>query len=299
VIGDGKSLVLRQIFFQTSYDLSGAPQSKSDRVSEDFSPRHGSVEHKENKNSSRYILCVLREAATTVRRQEEYRMCGRFTVKATWAELVAFYRLTMDAPPHNLRPSYNVCPTDPVDVVTAQRRLVTMRWGLVPWWWSKSLKELRMATFNARAETVETKPVFRDAFKRSRCLIPLSGYYEWQNTSSGKQPWYFTSRDGSALLTAAGLWDEWKNRETGERLKSCTMIVGEPNDFAAEIHDRMPVFVTQEQFAPWLSGEAGAEVLKPAPNDYLQRWPVSKRVNSSKADADDTTLIARVELAAA
>jgi putative SOS response-associated peptidase YedK len=96
-------------------------------------------------------------------------MCGRFTVKATWAELVALYRLTMNAPPHNLRPRYNVCPTDPVDVVTAsegKRELATMRWELVPWWWSKPLKELRMATFNARAETVETKPVFRDA-KRS------------------------------------------------------------------------------------------------------------------------------------
>jgi putative SOS response-associated peptidase YedK len=95
-------------------------------------------------------------------------MCGRFTVKATWAELVALYRLTMDAPPHNLRPRYNVCPTDPVDVVTAaggKRELVTVRWGLVPWWWSKPLKELRMATFNARAETVESKPVFRDTFK--------------------------------------------------------------------------------------------------------------------------------------
>jgi putative SOS response-associated peptidase YedK len=162
-------------------------------------------------------------------------LCGRFTVKATWAELVALYRLTMDAPPHNLRPRYNVCPTDPVDVVTAEkgrRELVTMRWGLVPWWWSKPLNELRMATFNARAETVETKPVFRDAFKRSRCLIPISGYYEWQNAPSGKQPWYFTSRDGSPLLTAAGLWDEWKDRATGERLKSCTMIITEPNDFA-------------------------------------------------------------------
>ena len=205
----------------------------------------------------------------------------------------------MDGPPHNLRPRYNVCPTDPVDVVTAERQLVAMRWGLVPWWWNKPLKELRMATFNARAETVETKPVFRDAFKRSRCLIPMSGYYEWQNTPGGKQPWYFTAVDGSSLLTAAGLWEEWKDRTTGERLKSCTVIVGEPNDFAAEIHDRMPVFLTEEQFAQWLSGEAGAEYLKPAPNDYLQRCPVSKRVNSSKADADDPTLIDRVELAVA
>jgi putative SOS response-associated peptidase YedK len=185
-----------------------------------------------------------------------------------------------------------VCPTDPVDVVSAadgKRDLVTMRWGLVPWWWSKPLKELRMATFNARAEMVETKPVFRDAFKRSRCLIPMSGYYEWQNTPSGKQPWYFTTRDGSPLLTAAGLWDEWKDRATGERLKSCTMTITEPNDFAAEIHDRMPAFLAEEQFAPWLSEEAGTDYLNPVLNDYLRRWPVSKRVNSSKADADDPT----------
>jgi putative SOS response-associated peptidase YedK len=96
----------------------------------------------------------------------------------------------------------------------------------------------------------------------------------------------------------AGLWDEWKDRHTGERLKSCTMIITEPNDFAAEIHDRMPVFLTEQQFAAWLSGEAGAGILKSAPNDFLQRWPVSKRVNSSKADADDETLIEQIELAA-
>ena len=105
----------------------------------------------------------------------------RLTVKATYAEIVALYRLTMNAPPHNLPPRYNVCPTD-----TAERELVTMRWGLVPWWWGKPLKELRMATFNARTETVETKPVIRDAFKGKRCLVPMSGYFEWQNTPSGK-----------------------------------------------------------------------------------------------------------------
>jgi putative SOS response-associated peptidase YedK len=229
-------------------------------------------------------------------------MCGRFTVKMTWAEIVAMYRLTLDRLPHNLQPRYNVCPTDPIDVVTerdGKRDPVRMRWGLVPWWWSKPLKELRMATFNARAETVETKPAFRDAFKRSRCLIPMSGYYEWQNTPGGKQPWFFTARDGSPILTAAGLWDEWKNRETGERLNSCTMIVTEPSGFAAQIHDRMPAFLTEAQFAPWLSGEAGAAILKPVANDFLQRWPVSKRVNSSKADADDPALIEKIELAAA
>ena len=127
----------------------------------------------------------------------------------------------------------------------------------------------------------------------------MAGYYEWQNTQDGKQPWYFTARDGSPLLTAAGLWDESKDRKTGERLNSCTMIITEPNEFAAKIHDRMPAFLTQEQFEPWLSGEAGAGILKPVPNDFLQRWPVSKRVNGSKADADDPKLIEPVKLAAA
>src|SRR5271169_7025539 len=92
-------------------------------------------------------------------------------------------------------------------------------------------RRVKMATFNARAETVETKPFFRDAFKRTRCLIPVSGYYEWQDTPGGKQPWYFTARDGSPALTVAGLWDEWRDRVSGEPLKSCTMILTKPNKF--------------------------------------------------------------------
>jgi putative SOS response-associated peptidase YedK len=98
-------------------------------------------------------------------------------------------------------------------------------------------------------------------------------------------------RDGSPVLTVAGLWDEWKNRETGERIKSCAMIICEPNKFVAKVHDRMPVVMRPEQFDHWLSGAMGVEELKPAPNDYLQRWPVSRRVNSSKTDKDDDTLI--------
>jgi putative SOS response-associated peptidase YedK len=93
-------------------------------------------------------------------------MCGRFTNKLTWEEIVRLYRLTMDRPPHNMRADYNVCPTDPVDTIVerdGQRHLVQMRWGLVPYWWSKPLKELRAATFNARVEAVETKPFFRQS----------------------------------------------------------------------------------------------------------------------------------------
>jgi len=166
-------------------------------------------------------------------------MCGRFTYKLTWEQLVRLYRLTLDQPARNTQARYNVCPTDPIDTVVksdGKRELVTMRWGLVPRWWSETLKDVKMATFNARAETIETKPFFRDAFKRTRCLIPVSGYYEWQDTPAGKQPWYFTARDGSPALTVAGLWDEWRDRVSGEPLKSCTMIITEPNKFVAEVH---------------------------------------------------------------
>ena len=132
------------------------------------------------------------------------------------------------------------------------RDFVRMRWGLVPSWWPKPLKELKAATFNARAETVADKPFFRDAFRRTRCLIPASGYYEWQNTATGKQPWYFTRADGEPM-TFAGLWDEWKDKATGEVLKSCTMLITEPNDFVAEVHDRMPVVLESKDFASWLN----------------------------------------------
>jgi putative SOS response-associated peptidase YedK len=106
---------------------------------------------------------------------------------------------------------------------------------------------------------------------------------------------FFCRIRGAFLHPATG--DSLLQKLTEVVMKSCTMIVTEPNEFAAKIHDRMPVFLTEQQFGPWLSGEAGAEYLKPAPDDYLQLWPVSKRVNGSKADADDPTLIESIHVA--
>jgi putative SOS response-associated peptidase YedK len=108
-------------------------------------------------------------------------MCGRSTYKLTWEEIVALYRLTLDQPARNTQARYNVCPTTTIDTIVGQNnklQLVPMRWGLVPFWWSKPLKELKLATFNARAETVAERPMFRGPFQRSRCLIPVSGYYD-------------------------------------------------------------------------------------------------------------------------
>ena len=219
-------------------------------------------------------------------------MCGRFSRDYTWAEVHRYYSLV--STPANIRPNYNICPTQQVDTVRdvdGGRVLTSMRWGVVPLWWQKSIKELRLATFNARAETVTTKPFFRNAWKRNRCLIPMSGYYEWQTVyPKFKQPWYFTRRDGNPV-TAAGLWDEWKDPESGELIRSCTMIITEPNTFVAGVHNRMPVVLEPDQFEPWLAGKAGLEMMKPAAEDVLTRWTVSPRVNSSRTSGDDPTLI--------
>src|SRR5712671_4261866 len=181
-------------------------------------------------------------------------MCGRFTRYYTWAEIHRLYRLT--APDSNFEHRYNICPTTEIDTVVPafeHQGLVPMRWGLVPSWWSKPLKEMRVATFNARAEAVARKPTFRDAFKRTRCLIPASGYYEWLDTPNGKQPYYFTRCDGQPI-TIAGLWDAWRDKQAGETVKSCAMIITDANGFVAEVHDRMPVVLEPDQFEPWLSG---------------------------------------------
>jgi putative SOS response-associated peptidase YedK len=226
-------------------------------------------------------------------------MCGRFTYKLIWAEIVKLYRLTLDQPPRNTQPRYNICPTTTIDTVISsegKRALVPMRWGLIPAWWNKPLREMRLATFNARAETVATRPMFRDAFKSKRCLIPASGYYEWSGVPGNKQPYYFTRRDGQPI-TFAGLSSNWKDRESGSNLLSCTMVITEPNKLAAEVHDRMPVILEPKDFEQWERGDVkdATALMKPAGNDVLQKWPVSKRVNSSRAPDDDPTLIERLD----
>jgi putative SOS response-associated peptidase YedK len=168
-----------------------------------------------------------------------------------------------------------------------------MRWGLIPSWWKKTAKEVP-STFNARAETVATKPMFRAAFRRGRCVIPASGYYEWKPTPRGKQPYYISTADGS-VLSMAGLCEQWTDIETGTRVRSCTIIVTAANALTRTIHDRMPVLIEPKDFGPWLSGESGTELLQPAPDERLRLWPVSKRVNRT-GNVDDPTLIEEISL---
>jgi putative SOS response-associated peptidase YedK len=149
------------------------------------------------------------------------------------------------------------------------------------------------ATFNVRAETVATTPMFRDAFKRHRCIVPASGYYEWLKRPDGKQPYFMSAADGG-VLSLAGLWDRWKNPETGEFLTSCTIIVTNANTLTGTIHNRMPVVLDKADARAWLQGAAGTEILKPAAENCLRMWPVSRRVNKTGTGDDDPTLIDEV-----
>ncbi len=133
-------------------------------------------------------------------------MCGRFTQAYTWEEARAFFDLLGAA--GNLRPHCNIAPTATIDVARLGKgagELVPMRWGLIPAWWSKSLAKL-ISSFNARAESIAEKPIFRSAFKSRRCIIPASGFYEWTGVAGAKTPHYFSSPSGEPLAFA-GLWE--------------------------------------------------------------------------------------------
>jgi len=222
-------------------------------------------------------------------------MCGRFVQRYSWHEVQDVYE-PPDGPIRNLQPHYNIAPTDPVEVVRPAAgvavELVSMRWGLIPWWWKKPLKQLP-ASFNARAESVADKPMFRDAFRRHRCVIPASGYYEWLKKPDGRQPYFISSANGG-VLSFAGLWDRWKNPETGEPVISCTIIVTDANELTLPIHDRMPVVLDNSDIGPWLNGKAGTELLRPAAEDRLRVCPVSRRVNKTGTGDDDPTLLDEV-----
>jgi putative SOS response-associated peptidase YedK len=217
-------------------------------------------------------------------------MCGRFTQHYTWQQIHTF--LSVFGPPRNLQPHYNIAPTDTVDVIRlgkdGKRELVPMRWGLIPGWWKKSVKEVP-ATFNARAESVIDKPMFRGAFKERRCIIPASGFYEWTGPKNQRQPHLFTRADGAPVMGFAGLWERWRDRASGEDIRSCTIIVCGADEWMERYHDRMPVILDDKNFDGWLDGSLGAEALTCAAESALREWTVSPRLNRTGVGDDDPT----------
>jgi putative SOS response-associated peptidase YedK len=146
------------------------------------------------------------------------------------------------------------------------------------------------STFNARAESLTEKPAFRDAWRAGRrCLVVTDGFYEWRK--SDRQPFAIGMAD-DGLMTMAGLWDEWRDTLTRERLRSCTIITTEPNDLVATLHDRMPVILDEKDWPIWLGEAAASEadlraLLVPCPSDRIKMWPVGKRVGNVKNDDRD------------
>ncbi|WNJ89185.1 SOS response-associated peptidase [Bosea sp. 685] len=221
-------------------------------------------------------------------------MCGRFSQHYTWEQVHAFSQPLANALPPaqgNLPPRYNIAPTTHVHMIVPTeggRELRSARWWLIPSWWKKGIKEVP-STFNARVETVDTSPMFRDAFKRKRCIVPASGFFEWTGPKTDRTPHYFSAAD-SGLLGIAGLWESWKSPE-GEEVTSCTMVVRDADEWTARYHDRMPSFLQPGDFDAWLSGSAGKELLRKTP-PTLQEWVVDKRVNKTGQGDDDPATIA-------
>lgn len=218
-------------------------------------------------------------------------MCGRFTQHLSWAECLA----DLIGQPRNLAPRYNIAPTTQIEVIRRHDggiELTPMRWGLVPLWWKKPLSDLP-STFNARAETVAEKPMFRSAFKSRRCIIPAIGFYEWTGAKGAKTPHYFSAPDGRPLALAA-LWESYSDPATQELKDSATIIVGPANKWMARFHDRMPVILDWRDVGAWIEGGDPASLLRPPPDDALQQWIVSPRVNRTGVGDDEPALLTPV-----
>jgi putative SOS response-associated peptidase YedK len=161
---------------------------------------------------------------------------------------------------------------------------------LVPYW-AKDIK-VGCANINAMAETVDTKPAFREAFQRRRCLVPVNNFYEWAKTDAGKQPYAIALAD-RGLIALAGLWENWRS-PAGEWVRSFAIITTTPNGLCGKIHNRMPVILKPETWPAWLREEPGdaaqlKDMLGPYPSDEMTCWPVSHRVGSVKNN--DASLI--------
>lgn len=209
-------------------------------------------------------------------------MCGRLTLTHPHEALAALF----DAMPGNdlpLGPNYNVCPTNTLAVVTSDgtRRLRAMRWGFVPAWY-KATNDGPLI-INARADTIATKPAFREAVRSRRCIVAASGFYEWQTAPDGKKlPWYFTRADG-ALMALAGVWQRWQDMDT------VAIVSTDAGPGMQGLHHREPVLLEQANWPLWL-GEAGhgaAVLMRASAAGVMGAVRVGVAVNSNRAAGPD------------
>lgn len=209
-------------------------------------------------------------------------MCGRFSLTTDEAILNERFRLAGSIEPYAAR--YNCAPTQNLAVITAEqpRRLSFFRWGLIPFW-AKDEK-IGNKMINARAESIEEKPSYKNAFRQRRCLVPADGFYEWKN-ENGKKPYRITMKN-QMPFAMAGIWESWKSKD-GKSIYSFSIITTEANELMKPIHDRMPAILTADLEDIWLNSNNPEEIraiLKPFDPNQMQAFEVSKLVNSPRND---------------
>lgn len=216
-------------------------------------------------------------------------MCGRFSLAAAIEELAEAFSVLEPPPAPEAR--FNIAPSQALLAVVAdpERRFVRLRWGLIPSWAKDPSMGARL--INARAETVAEKPSFRSAFKARRCLIPATGFYEWQRREAGKKQPYYLRLQAARPFAFAGLWERWTGLE-GEVIDSCTILTTSASTLMEPIHDRMPVILESRDYELWLDPDTRSPdrlvpLLKPYPSDQMSAHQVSSLVNSPTNDSPE------------
>lgn len=223
-------------------------------------------------------------------------MCGRFAFYSPSEATAALFGVDGSTA---VEPRYNIAPTQFIAAIREDedrtRELVMLRWGLVPSWAKDPAIGNRM--INARAETVAEKPSYRAAFRHRRCIVLADGFYEWRKEGDAKTP-YFISLASGEPFGLAGLWENWKDKDSDASLQTTTLITMAANEFMTPLHHRMPVVLQPDSANEWLSG--AADFLQQAANNApaLQAWPVNRRVNNARNEGAELidaagTLLAR------
>jgi putative SOS response-associated peptidase YedK len=220
-------------------------------------------------------------------------MCGRYVIEGT-TELSERFQLRQI--PADLFPewtTYNAAPTQLLPVIVedadGERKALSMQWGLVPRWRRKDGKP-GVAPINARAETLLEKPMFRGLTKAKRCIVPVSGFYEWRKVDGRKQPYYITADDGE-MWGLAGLYD-LTHDEDNDAAGSFTIITTGANDLVAPLHERMPAILRREDEDEWVSHDVTdpmevEQLLRAYPEEAMQLYPVSTAVNSPRNNSPE------------
>lgn len=211
-------------------------------------------------------------------------MCGRYTYKLTWEQIVNLYRLTLpEEPPEQLKPSFNVAPTHVMPIIRPAgngRELVLAGWGLVPFWLKPDqLGKQPYSTINARADRIQTAPTWREPFKKRRCLVPATGWYEWHKVSAkAKKPFHF--QPAASPFAFGGVYDVWRG-DGGTAITSFSIVTTEAAPGTAAYHERMPLVLEEAQFEDWMRGppELAAGMMKPY-DGAVDAWEVGAEVGN-------------------